>query len=196
MAPSINPTTSETGRRDWVIFKPHIERSSRKDSVSPQTDPWLAESSGIQRGDIVTFWKPHKPEEVSIKRVIALEGDIVYPKRGYAFKQHLQGKPRLQGMPDGLADHHEASVLDGQPESGKIVIPFGYIWVEGDNARKSLDSNDFGPISKGLIKEKAIWIWRDWTTLFKIGDARTKQEKDMASTVIRGQSTVPKMFMD
>ncbi|KAH3679042.1 hypothetical protein WICMUC_001237 [Wickerhamomyces mucosus] len=46
------------------------------------------------------------------------------------------------------------------------VIPRNHLWVEGDNIH-SIDSNNFGPISKGLVVGKAtkiIWPWN------RIGD--------------------------
>lgn len=38
-----------------------------------------------------------------------------------------------------------------------IVIPKGHVWIQGDNVH-SLDSKNFGPISKGLIEGRIIKV--------------------------------------
>lgn len=46
-------------------------------------------------------------------------------------------------------------------------IPRSHIWVEGDNAFHSIDSNNFGPVSTGLVLGKAIaviWPPSRWNT--------------------------------
>lgn len=51
-----------------------------------------------------------------------------------------------------------------------IDIPKGHLWVEGDNAKASQDSKDFGPVSTGLITAKAsrvIWPPRRWGKMEK-----------------------------
>lgn len=35
-------------------------------------------------------------------------------------------------------------------------MPRGHIWIEGDNARNSNDSNLFGPIAAGLVEARII----------------------------------------
>ena len=42
------------------------------------------------------------------------------------------------------------------------VVPFGHVWVEGDNAdpRRTIDSNWFGPVPKNLIIGKvSALVW-------------------------------------
>lgn len=39
-----------------------------------------------------------------------------------------------------------------------IKIPEGHCWIEGDNTGHSLDSNNFGPVSLGLVTAKASYI--------------------------------------
>jgi len=180
MAPTINPTVHDTGRRDVVFVRPYLHGRESNDTC------------GIERGDIVTFWKPHKPEEVGLKRVIALEGDTVYPKSGSLLNAATN---RLAGMPDGLADSDPDSILSGREEKGKVVVPYGHVWVEGDNWRSSLDSRDIGPISKGLVMGKVTRIWRGWGDLRGTEDSRTRKEKEGASRVKEGQREVPGEFL-
>jgi len=191
MAPSINPDAHETGRRDTVFVRPYLARIIPRDRDAEEG--W---EGNINRGDVVMFWKPHKPEECGIKRVVALEGDTVYVKRGYALDKEVLETARLAGMPDGLPDADEDSILSTQNEPGKVVVPYGHVWVEGDNERKSWDSRDIGPISKGLIVGKAVGVWRGWTEVFGMRDARSEKEKEAGSRVVVGRSEVPSVFLE
>ena len=200
MAPTLSPDAHETGREDYVIVRPYQERrDGKKRNVKGDKGENGKDSAifwGVKRGDVVTFWKPHKPGEMGIKRVVAVEGDTVYPTRGYALDP-ASFKDRLKGVPDGLPDHDEDSVAarDGE-EVGKVVVPYGHVWIEGDNWRKSLDSNDFGPISKALIQGKAVRVWRDWLGLREVGDERVRGERENRSRVVEGRSEVPAVFLD
>lgn len=137
MAPSLSPDANETGAQDWVVIQRYaLERD-------------------VRRGAVVTFWKPHRPDEISIKRVVAMPGDTVYPHRGYAVEK---GTGKRLGLFDGLP---EVGTEVEDSEEGKIVVPPRHIWVEGDNWRKSYDSNDLGPISMGLLDGIALRVWRD-----------------------------------
>lgn len=40
----------------------------------------------------------------------------------------------------------------------QALIPRNHLWVEGDNSFHSIDSNDFGPISQGLVVGKVISV--------------------------------------
>jgi len=75
------------------------------------------------RGDVVVYISPKAPDEVLIKRVIATAGDTVAACR--------QGK-------------------DGEM-AGKVRVPAGHLWLEGDNAANTVDSNQYGPVSSGLV---------------------------------------------
>lgn len=202
MAPTLSPLAHETGVEDWVVIKPYgkmggregvwkrmfgREKGGDKDGSGEEREA----KGGVQRGDVVTFWKPHKPEEMGIKRVVAIQGDTVYPVRGYAVerKGRALGEGRVRDVMDGLGE-------DGEEGEGKIVVPYGHVWVEGDNWRKSLDSNDFGPISKSLLMGKAMWVWRSWFGLEKVGDGRNKREEGMRSRVVKGRSEIPAAWVE
>ncbi|SGZ55310.1 CIC11C00000004405 [Sungouiella intermedia] len=40
----------------------------------------------------------------------------------------------------------------------QALIPRNHLWVEGDNAFHSIDSNDFGPISQALVVGKVVSV--------------------------------------
>ena len=39
-----------------------------------------------------------------------------------------------------------------------VRIPAGHCWVEGDNHKRSIDSNEFGPVPLALVDSKAIGV--------------------------------------
>ena len=40
------------------------------------------------------------------------------------------------------------------------VVPRGHLWLEGDNKNDSTDSRDYGPVSQGLVRGRALFrIW-------------------------------------
>ncbi|KAK6747686.1 hypothetical protein RB195_000716 [Necator americanus] len=94
--------------------------------------PW-----GVQKphtGDVITFVSPREPDKVHIKRVTAVEGDIVRPK-------------------------HRNELL---------LVPKGCCWMESDNPVNANDSNIYGPVSRGLMKNRAthvIWPPSRWQRL-------------------------------
>ena len=141
MSPTLSPDFAESGSQDVLaIWK------------------WGA-SRNVQRGDIVAFWSPQHPEKLSIKRIIAMAGDKVYPK---------EGRP------------------------GGEEVPYGHVWVEGDNWRKTWDSNNYGPISKSLIAGKATHIL--WP-LSRIGALSTEWHHPR-TRVVPGQPKIPKEYLD
>ncbi|KAF9693298.1 hypothetical protein EKO04_008752 [Ascochyta lentis] len=197
MSPTLSPTVHETGVEDWVVIAPVREQPPKiqyKDGRAYVEDNEQKEGEGVRRGDIVTFWKPHKPEEISIKRVVALPGDIVYPKRGYALDPEVVRRHRnhnLDGLPEADEDAVGGELQD--LDLGKVVVPYGHVWVEGDNWRNSFDSRDFGPVAKGLIEGRAVKIWRGWADWRDVGDEREKKGR---SRVVRGRGEVPKVFLE
>ena len=49
-----------------------------------------------------------------------------------------------------------------------ITVKEGYVWVEGDNKERSMDSNNFGPVPLGLMIAKAthiVWPPSRWSRL-------------------------------
>lgn len=112
MAPTLSPNYYETGQRDIIVFS--------------TWNPALK----LRRGDVVSYWKPHNPEELGVKRVIALPGDTVFTRHEWQ-----------RGRGD-----HKGWGREAYPWQ-KVVVPWGHVWVEGDNWRETVDSNDFGPVS-------------------------------------------------
>ncbi|KAK7725672.1 hypothetical protein SLS57_003738 [Botryosphaeria dothidea] len=124
MAPTLSPRYDDAGEMDRLLFNR------------------LAPPQLLRRGDIVSFWAPHRPEQLSVKRVVGLPGDTVITRGRYPFK--------------------------------KVVVPFSHVWVEGDNWRQTVDSNDFGPIPMGLINGRAEYIVWPMSRVGKVPDPKVE----------------------
>jgi len=54
----------------------------------------------------------------------------------------------------------EGTVVKTRKDERRVTVPEGHIWVEGDNAKNTVDSNDYGPVSKALVfgvATRIIW---------------------------------------
>lgn len=77
-------------------------------------------------------------------------GDIVIAKCPTNPKQHIC--KRVIGIPGDHVNVSGAGSLE--------YVPVGHVWLEGDNARNSSDSRNYGPVPQGLIRSKAVCrIW-------------------------------------
>lgn len=150
-----------TGVSMKPTLSPHYSDSGASDLVL--FNVWSARKD-LKRGDVAQFMSPNKPEQFAVKRIIAVPGDTVIldPRR----------RPAVGEGPEPTA----ARAWDSW--QGRAVVPPGHVWVEGDNWRKTSDSNWYGPISKSLITGKAVAVlWpgeRFWTRPWEGWRGRTR----------------------
>lgn len=147
------PTLSPDGKaRDWIFAW-----------------RWQAHAA-IARGDIIIFRSPVAPETQVVKRVVAIEGDVVRLRgrptsgtTGVGMGMSMVGKGTgvggvggvrgmggmggggIEGMDMGLGMDLEYELDKAEDEL--VSVPKGQLWVEGDEAFHSLDSNSYGPVS-------------------------------------------------
>lgn len=160
MSPSLSPSYEETGSADRILLW----------KVNPL--------KGLKRGDVVSIWKPHDPEGTSLKRVVALEGDVVVV-RDRSLRRNGGGHARGRGVAREAEEEEEMVTT--------VRVPFGHVWVEGDNWRKSLDSNDFGPVSKSMVEGKAVcvaWPPERW------GEIPDRRDRRHRTVVIEGPGKI------
>ncbi len=99
-----------------------------------------------QKGDVVSVRIPSG--EYYVKRIIALEGDLIDIKDGTVY---VNGAPL------------EETYIQGEthPQPGAVRYPFrlqkGQIFVMGDNREISMDSRSFGVVGRGQIKGKLLF---------------------------------------
>ena len=102
----------------------------------------------VQRGDVIVFEYPRDRSESYIKRVIGLPGDRVAIVHGRVI---VNGRALAEPyVPVRFTDDHS------QPE---MTIPANQFFVMGDHRSISKDSRDFGPVDRGLIYGKAVFVY-------------------------------------
>ncbi|EFE33485.1 mitochondrial inner membrane protease subunit Imp2, putative [Trichophyton benhamiae CBS 112371] len=128
----------------WISgasMSPYLNKGYNIDNIDSEmvlVDVTYATKLHLRRGMVVVF--PTEPSKLSVKRIIALPGDVVTtrpPKSG-------EGDQKTQ------------------------IVPWNHVWVEGDatDPDLSFDSNTYGPISMGLIKGQVMCVLRPkWRTL-------------------------------
>jgi len=106
----------------------------------------------VERGDVVVFKFPDKPEVDYIKRVIGLPGDRVE----LVDKQLL-----INGRPteDPRASY---SISGNMRMFGPVTVPAGHLFVMGDNRDESSDSRVWGFVPRPYLKGKAFFIYWSW----------------------------------
>ncbi|CAF9927965.1 MAG: hypothetical protein HETSPECPRED_006715 [Heterodermia speciosa] len=150
MYPFLNTdyATSLSEDRVWVDLRPPSRKTARRES-------------GLKRGEVVVFWSPSNPEHMAVKRIIALEGDIVETRRPYPFREET--------VPWGHV------WVEGEHPEGE---------------RASVDSNNYGPIPVALVigKVKAVywpwkkagWVrWQDWKGSSRVREGKTMEPIEM-----------------
>jgi signal peptidase I len=107
--------------------------------------------SAIERDDVVVFHYPRDPEKSYIKRVIALPGDRLRIDRGVVY---VNGNRLIENyVPEEYRDGRSMA---------EMVIPEDAYFMMGDHRSISSDSREFGPVERGLIYGKAVFIY--WPT--------------------------------
>lgn len=105
-----------------------------------------------ERGDIVLFEYPEDPSRDWLKRVIAMEKDVV---RGKNKKIYLNG--RL--LEESYVRYTRNEVIPELDNFGPITISKGTLFVLGDSRDQSIDSRHFGVISVEKVKGKAVYLY-------------------------------------
>ncbi len=129
-------------------------------ALVPRFETW-AVRSGLQDwqvGDVVYFRSPGAAPRTLlerltggpflIKRVVAVEGQLVELRRGVL-------------MVDGRAVETTAvSPLQAAVSAGPTLVPQGHLYVLGDNRSPlgSHDSRAFGPVPVGSVAGRASWV--------------------------------------
>lgn len=135
------------------IAQPHIVKGTSMEPNFLNGDYILTEKVSYkfndpQRGDIVVFEAPNRPNADYIKRVIGLPGESLRIEDGLVYINNKL-------LPETYEPNDTES---GQyiKENQEIVVPANTYIVLGDNRPHSSDSREFGPIGKDTIVGRAV----------------------------------------
>lgn len=136
-----------------------------------------------ERGEVMVFFPPHKPDTYYIKRIVGLPGDeIKYINNQLFINGERQDEELLEQIPavnpthlltledlGGVKHPVRKQVNPGRlSRYGHWVVPEGHYFMIGDNRDNSSDSRDWGPVSEEAIVGKAFAIWMHWPELFSV----------------------------
>jgi signal peptidase I len=112
----------------------------------------------IERGHVVVFKYPERPERDFIKRVIGLPGEKVEIRgRKVYIDDVLIDEPYVQFL-DPPQDPREAATSQ-RDYYGPKVVPPGELFVMGDNRDRSADSRFWGYLPVDQVKGRALLVY-------------------------------------
>jgi signal peptidase I len=128
-------------RGDVVVF----EREVGVGPVEPPDEPFWTDISNAFKG---LFGFPTSGSQDFIKRVVAVEGDVIRADEGIVY---VNGEPIDEPyLPEGTQTS----------DFGRVDVGADEIFVMGDNRANSDDSRSFGPIPEdSVVGEAFILIW-------------------------------------
>lgn len=109
-------------------------------------------TSGLKRGDIVTFYSHDKERPSYIKRIIGVGGDTVEIKDGKVFLNNDELKESY--LTKGTTTKCESG--SWLKENVKYTVPKGTYFVMGDNREVSEDSRYFGTVKAKDIQGRVF----------------------------------------
>jgi signal peptidase I len=125
-----------------------------------------------ERGDIIVFRYPEDPKRDFIKRVIAVEGDVIESKDKVVYVNGKQvNEPYTQHTDNTL----RPGGIEPRDNFGQQIVPKGKYFMMGDNRDQSYDSRYWGYVDIKDIRGKALiiyWSWdsrRNWPRFERIG---------------------------
>lgn len=125
-----------------------------------------------EKGDIIVFKYPENPSKDFIKRVVAVEGDVIESKNKMV---HVNGNK----VNEPYAWHTDSSMrpmgIEPRDNFGPVIVPKNKYFVMGDNRDQSYDSRYWGYVDIKDVKGKALilyWSWdseKNWVRFGRIG---------------------------
>lgn len=126
-----------------------------------------------KRGDIIVFKYPEDPKKDFIKRVIAIEGDVIESRNKVIY---VNGSP----VNEPYTQHTDGSLRPGGIEPrdnfGPYIVSKGKYFMMGDNRDQSYDSRYWGYVDMKDIRGEALiiyWSWdskKSWPRIGRMGE--------------------------
>lgn len=127
----------------------------------PGSDVYLTEIGGPARGDVVVLDSP-VTDDVLLKRVVAIPGDVVAVRDGRVVIDGVEAPVRATDA--GLVEtndghtHTLSTEFGGGPAFGPARVPPRRYLVLGDNRGNSADGRYFGWVDRSAILGHALSV--------------------------------------
>lgn len=112
-----------------------------------------------QRGDIIVFKYPEDPSRDFIKRVIAVEGDVIESRHKVIY---VNGQPVKEPYIQHTDNSTRPAGIEPRDNFGPYIVPKGKYFMMGDNRDQSYDSRYWGYVDLKEIRGKALIIYWSW----------------------------------
>jgi len=125
-----------------------------------------------QRGDVIVFKYPENPSKDFIKRVVAVEGDVIESKNKVV---HVNGNKVNEPYTQHTDNSMRPMGIEPRDNFGPVIVPKNKFFVMGDNRDQSYDSRYWGYVDIKEVKGKALilyWSWdgdKNWVRFKRIG---------------------------
>lgn len=112
-----------------------------------------------KRGDLIIFEYPEDPSKDFVKRVVAVDGDIVAIRDK---ELYINNSP----VKESYSVHKELDIIPASQNPrdnyGPVTVPTGSYFMMGDNRDRSYDSRFWGFVEKSKIKGTVRNIYWSW----------------------------------
>ncbi|MBI5203596.1 MAG: signal peptidase I [Nitrospirae bacterium] len=138
----------------------------------PFSETMVLEFTKPEKGDIIVFKYPEDPSRDFIKRVVAVEGDVVESKNKAIY---VNGKQTSEPYTQHTDNSIRPMGIEPRDNFGPLIVPKNKFFVMGDNRDQSYDSRYWGYVDRKDIKGKALilyWSWdskNNWVRFARIG---------------------------
>ena len=153
------------------LIKPYlIPSTSMANTLVPGqrvlVDRMVYRYRSVHRGDIIVFRRPAPPNDVLIKRVVGLPGDVLSVSNGDLYVNGRQLDEPYVDRVDGLVeptDPADAMASGDTRAPWSLVhpyrVPSGHYFVMGDNRTDSADSRYWGTVPRQAIIGRAFFTY-------------------------------------
>ena len=135
----------------FVIVNANVPTGSMQDTIQPEDRLIGFRLSYLfsepARGDIIIFEYPVDPEEIYIKRIIGLPGEVI---------EIREAKVYINGNETPLEEPYLKEEWIVENDGLELTIPEGYYFVMGDNRNNSLDGRYWA--TEAVMNEQAATL--------------------------------------
>ncbi len=116
----------------------------------------IYKTSEPKRGDIIVYPYPEDPSREFVKRLVAVEGDVIEIREK---RLYINGKEQSEPY---KINTDPVNSRDQRDNFSPVTVPPGKLFFMGDNRDQSYDSRFYGFVPKNTIKGKVMSLYWSW----------------------------------